>query len=766
MPSRLANFLPNSLVSRVYALYCATMLIFVICGLSLFFYYQLTVVLEEQQVSSDSLMNIVGPVIADNAVIGDYDSIQGTLNRMVGHSRLLSASFIDKRGGVVRALAAQESYPSPKGWHPPEWLTHVVQRKLYDTNQLVNVGGVDYGVLRLSLNAQLIANDLWIQIRLALLLAAAAILGGLVLVRYPLVRWLGKLQGLQAFEQAMDQGVASPELLRSEQAPSELRATFEVLGRAATILQSQRNQAAVTLASIGDGVIALDPAGHITLANPAACDMLGMTQTELIRRSISRLLPQVIPSSDMLHPWKGRRITIRNKLGQELVVDTTLSVIESPSGEVTGYVLACRDMSEQHELDLRLSAELKSRATALVSLRNLLEGLTRDDQNAEEINQRGHDDLDAITSMISLLVYRLQIRGEQLNAIFDLSPDGFVSFDSQRRANYLSPAFTELTGLKAQQVLGSEESAVETLLRGLCRAGSTWRSFEAIRSGLVPGEEGHAERREVIELERPRKRVLSLRLRAGSSHLISQVLSLRDVTHETEVDQMKSEFLSTAAHELRTPMTSIYGFIELLKIRRNMPPERQAELINTVHRQSELMISIINELLDLARIEARRGKDFELELIDLVSLSHDLTRDFKPPAERPSPLMICEVSQALVLIDKNKMAQAIGNVLSNAYKYSPAGGEVRVRILQDEHDGQSAYGFEITDHGIGMTPEQVTRVFERFYRADTSGAIPGTGLGMSIVKEIIELQGGRMAVQSEYGVGTTVTLWLPRARAS
>jgi signal transduction histidine kinase len=112
------------------------------------------------------------------------------------------------------------------------------------------------------------------------------------------------------------------------------------------------------------------------------------------------------------------------------------------------------------------------------------------------------------------------------------------------------------------------------------------------------------------------------------------------------------------------------------------------------------------------------------------------------------------------------MRQALSNVLSNAYKYSPGGGAVRVRLVAGPPAAAGlppTVGVEVRDSGIGMTAEQLARVSERFYRADASGSIPGTGLGMSIVKEITELLGGRLALASEPGEGTAVTLWLPSA---
>jgi signal transduction histidine kinase len=121
-----------------------------------------------------------------------------------------------------------------------------------------------------------------------------------------------------------------------------------------------------------------------------------------------------------------------------------------------------------------------------------------------------------------------------------------------------------------------------------------------------------------------------------------------------------------------------------------------------------------------------------------------------------------------VRVDKKKAQQAILNVLSNAYKYSSAGGVVQIELLQSPTNatGGPLVGIRITDQGIGMTPEQLGRVCERFYRADSSGTIPGTGLGMSIVHEILEFHGGRVEMASTRGAGTVVTLWLPAPMAA
>jgi signal transduction histidine kinase len=114
-----------------------------------------------------------------------------------------------------------------------------------------------------------------------------------------------------------------------------------------------------------------------------------------------------------------------------------------------------------------------------------------------------------------------------------------------------------------------------------------------------------------------------------------------------------------------------------------------------------------------------------------------------------------------VAADAGQLGQALTNVLNNAYKYSPGGGEIRLSLENRVQHGVRQVGIRVRDQGIGMTPAQQARVFERFYRADPSGPIPGTGLGMSLVKEIVELHDGQVEIDSEPGAGTTVTLWLP-----
>jgi signal transduction histidine kinase len=352
----------------------------------------------------------------------------------------------------------------------------------------------------------------------------------------------------------------------------------------------------------------------------------------------------------------------------------------------------------------------------------------------------------------------IQDRTEQLNAIFALSPDGFVSFDGARRVKYVSPGFARMTAGGDVTLTGLDEHDFSAWFAERCATGAATLDIEALRSTVIDGKPNAIQ---TLEITGDTKRVLKIGFRISDSGVVSQVLYFRDVTHETEVDHMKSEFLSTAAHELRTPMASILGFSEVL-LHQEVDADAQREFLGIIYKQSQLMAKILDELLDLARIEARRGKDFRYSKVCLQDLANDLATSFIPPEGRSRLELILPEHKLYVLADSGKLRQAVLNVLTNAYKYSPAGGPVVLEVETRNSSGHTPRTcIHIRDQGIGMTPEQSGRVCERFYRADTSGKTSGTGLGMSIVKEIIDLHGGDLAISSEVNFGTQVSLCLP-----
>lgn len=349
-------------------------------------------------------------------------------------------------------------------------------------------------------------------------------------------------------------------------------------------------------------------------------------------------------------------------------------------------------------------------------------------------------------------------RTEQLHAIFAMSPDGFVSFDHNRRVTYVNPAFGQMTALDNMALDGLDEREFSAWLAQRCAASTPFPGMTRLRTLATSGKpNAHV----VIEITHGGTRVLQVGLRCSETLTVSQILYFRDVTIETEVDQMKSEFLSTAAHELRTPMASIYGFTEIL-LTQETDAKEQKEFLDIIYNQSKLMANILDELLDLARIEARRGKDFRYTRVCLQELATDVVKALTLPPGRALPTMVMPEMPVYAMADARKLQQVVTNVLSNAFKYSPSGGPVELKVeMQVGADQLPMVCIQVSDHGIGMTPEQANRVCERFYRADTSGKIPGTGLGMSIVKEIIELHRGSINIASRPGRGSCISLCIP-----
>ncbi|MBN2687379.1 MAG: HAMP domain-containing histidine kinase, partial [Deltaproteobacteria bacterium] len=230
------------------------------------------------------------------------------------------------------------------------------------------------------------------------------------------------------------------------------------------------------------------------------------------------------------------------------------------------------------------------------------------------------------------------------------------------------------------------------------------------------------------------------------------------VTYEREVDRMKTDFLSTAAHELRTPLTSIEGFSELLMSRDDITEIEHTRFLSHINRQSRNLAAIISDLLDISRIESGRGVAMVKVSSDMKKIVKDAASYFESVSAVHRFALDFPAEPVELLIDPEKMEQVLGNIFSNAVKYSPGGGVIKiVGEISGDH-----YQVSVEDKGIGMTPEQAEKIFDKFYRVDSSNtAVPGTGLGMSIVKHIVEAHGGTVWVESEIGKGTTVRFTIP-----
>lgn len=423
-----------------------------------------------------------------------------------------------------------------------------------------------------------------------------------------------------------------------------------------------------------------------------------------------------------------------------------------------GYPLSAADGSKLGTLCLIDRRPRKLRAADLDVLRDLAAWAE------EEVNNLSQRQAKA----------ELAQRTHQLDAVFSLSPDGFVLFGAGRVVR-INQAFVNLTGLAESELLGLDEHAFDAALSALCDPEHPYPSCQQNRGkrsstpsstarGFSAREQAIADNLQLFHLLRQRK-ILKRSLQQGQDEGLAadRAMYFRDVTQEAGVARMKSEFLSTAAHELRTPLASIYGFVELL-LQRDYDAATRRDLLERVYRQAGNLARLLNELLDLSRIEMRAGKDFEIRSQPLAPIvRHACSALLTPESPRDITLRIPE-DLPDVALDAEKFEQVLINVLSNSLKYSSGDAPIELGVdLRETAAGRQAC-VRIKDCGIGMTQEQVERIFERFYRADKNSAIPGAGLGMTLVKEIIDMHGGRVEVESELGKGTEVCLCLPVIR--
>lgn len=337
----------------------------------------------------------------------------------------------------------------------------------------------------------------------------------------------------------------------------------------------------------------------------------------------------------------------------------------------------------------------------------------------------------------------VQARTAWLEGVSSLSPDAVLVFERDAtgdlRLVFTNPAFSELFGLRPQELLGLSEGAADEWLAWLARDDRP----------MPPLQTGDA----TLELAGPPHRVLRRRSREDGRQ---RVHYFRDITHESEVERLKNEFLTTAAHELRTPLVSVYGFSELMTSPL-MDATRLPAMAQMVHQQASVLKRLVDQLLELARLDAHGAADFRLQPLELGALLQQTVAALAEPRlvlERPAV-------DCWVRADPAKLQQALGNALSNGLKYSQPPSPVRLRLHAAPRDGQDWVRITVEDQGIGMEEAQQARAFERFYRADPSGHRLGAGLGLPIVQAVVQHHHGTLDLHSVPGQGTRLEIGLP-----
>ncbi|GAC1347334.1 MAG: hypothetical protein NVSMB27_12520 [Ktedonobacteraceae bacterium] len=347
----------------------------------------------------------------------------------------------------------------------------------------------------------------------------------------------------------------------------------------------------------------------------------------------------------------------------------------------------------------------------------------------------------------------------ETGAVLDAVSEAIILVSSDRRLLSVNQRFAGFFGIHADKVLGRRFDELQPEVERIFANPSEFRS-------LVADTAGDVERQftAIILQCWPQSRELELfstPVRSANGEHLGRLYVFRDVTHEREVDRMKSEFVSLVSHELRTPLTSIKGYVDLLLDgdAGELNAEQQ-EYLDVVKNNADRLVALINDLLDVSRIES--GKiQLQRTALDIAHLIQGTADSLRPQLETKKQHLTLTIPEALPAVsgDADRVTQILTNLLSNAHKYTPPGGTIAITA----HAEGSVVRVDMRDTGIGLSPEEQAQLFTKFFRArnQTTQAVGGTGLGLSITRSLVQMHGGEITVLSAPGQGSTFSFTLP-----
>ena len=328
----------------------------------------------------------------------------------------------------------------------------------------------------------------------------------------------------------------------------------------------------------------------------------------------------------------------------------------------------------------------------------------------------------------------------------------------------LDPAFT-LDG--ATRVVDFN-AAAQTLLsleanRHLVQFSRAPELLVAVDTALATGEPQSCELRLIVPMDQMlRVRVTPIARSAQATQPVLLVV-LRDTTEEQQLAQMRADFVANASHELRTPLASLAGFVETLRGAAKDDAMARDKFLAIMQEQATRMSRLIEDLLSLSRIEMREHVA-PRDTVSLAAVVDELARTLKPLASAAAIEIAItqDAGPAQVVGDRDELTQVVQNLMQNAIKYGRNDGRVDVRVLPEG----TRIVLQVVDNGIGIAPEHLPRLTERFYRvsAKDSRERGGTGLGLAIVKHIVNRHRGALQIQSTKGIGSTFSVSLPKPR--
>jgi len=346
-----------------------------------------------------------------------------------------------------------------------------------------------------------------------------------------------------------------------------------------------------------------------------------------------------------------------------------------------------------------------------------------------------------------------QIAGREsgTQTILRAMQDGLLVVDESLRVTLVNQAFRKLFGLP-EILFGTplldvvRDATVDRLIE------ETLRTSKAMQSELILADSKTNSERDV--------EISAVPVKDEADLTTGAVVLFHDITQLKQADKVRRDFVANVSHELRTPLSILRGYIETLLDSPQTSDEQLSRMLRVMERHSKRLGLLVDDLLTLAQLESRNA-DLQFSDVQLAELFESVLRDWgKKFAEKQLKVIVDLSPHARTIrADETRLHEVLYNLLDNALKYSRESGEIR---LQAVHQGPEIV-LSVNDHGIGISKDDLPRVFERFYRADKarSRELGGTGLGLAIVKHIAQLHGGRVEAESELGRGTTIRVILP-----
>lgn len=382
----------------------------------------------------------------------------------------------------------------------------------------------------------------------------------------------------------------------------------------------------------------------------------------------------------------------------------------------------------------------------------------------------------ALTQDVTDLLEQLleaEIERDRLSAAIQSSTDAIIMFDLERRLTLVNQAWVTLFGITEHDLIGlTDQQILEQITHVFHQPGEVL----IVLNQLFDSPQNEASGEVIIRSPEYHNLVwysVPVRTRAGSS--LGRLMIFRDVTRERKADQIKAEFVSTVSHELRTPLTAIKGFTDMI-IEGDAGPITAdvREYMEIVQSSADRLVAITNDILETSRIEAGQVtlNAEPLDLTETICLTADAIRPLLAGKQQSLSIDLPR-DLPMVSADSSRLTQVLTNLLSNAHKYTPSQGHIRVHsYLAADRDARQPASAEancawivvsVADNGIGIAPHDQEQLFTRFYRVNNPVALRagGTGLGLSITRSLVELHGGRIWYQSQPGGGSCFCFSLP-----